>query len=395
MAEILEGIRILDFSRFGAGPLCPLLLADMGADVIRVEKPGGEDDRDLPPFTPNGWGLVFMACSRHKKCITLNLNTPKGVGIMNKLVSLSDVVVHNFPLGSKENAILSYEKLKEINKNIIVTVVSAFGQSGPYAEMNGFDVVGQAMSGAMSFTGFPGQPPTRAGVGWVDWGTGIYAALGTVLALYHRLLTGQGQLVDVSLMDTAVSFVGGIGAAADFVLNGVIRTGLGNQSWYSTCNSYKAKDGWVVLGVAANVLWKRLTEVIGQPELGVDPRFANNMLRFKNRELVDQILNDWIGRRTVKEVVKAFQDAYVPASPVYDIHNMVEDPHVKARKMLIDISYPGGGKALLPGLPIKFSKTPGQSTGPVSAPGEHNREIYGQLLGLDKELEELAEKGVI
>ena len=392
---ILSGITVLDFARYGAGPLCPVLLADMGAEVIRVEKPGGEDDRFLPPFTPNGVGLVFMACSRNKKCITLNLRHKKAGELLEGLIARADVVVHNFPPESPEHALLSYERLATIKGDIIVTAVSAFGQDGPYRNMNGFDVVGQAMSGAMSFTGFPGQPPLRSGIGWADWGTAIYAALGTVSALYHRQQTGQGQLVDVSLMDTGVSFVGGLGAAADFVLNGVVRTGLGNQSWYSTCNAYQARDGWVVVGVAADVLWQRLTKVIGHPTLADEPRFSDNMSRFQNRDEIDKILGEWIGQRTVEEVVKYLQDAYVPCGPVYDIVDVVNDPHVKAREMLVQIEYSDGDKAPVPGLPIKFSKTPGNSTGPVCSPGQNNQEVYREFLGLDKEFEDLTREGVI
>src|SRR4030042_6587104 len=252
MEKVRTGIRILDFSRWLAAPYAATLLADMGADVIRVEKPGGELDRELGPFAPSGIGMVCLTIGRNKRAITLNLGSDKGKEILQGLVRCSDVVLHNFTSGAEGAKILSYPSLKEINPAIIVIAVSGFGTTGPYAEHTAFDTIGQALSGAMSYTGFPGNPPTRSGVAWVDYSTAVHGALGVMIALYHRLQTGKGQMIDVALLDVAVAPVVCAGAAAEYRFYGTIREQMGNHGFYNFTNCLEAKDGWVMMSGVGN-----------------------------------------------------------------------------------------------------------------------------------------------
>ncbi len=394
---VLDGIKVLDFSRFAAGPVCAEILADMGAEVIRIEKSGGEDDRTLPPLAPDGTGLMFTCLARHKKSITLNLNNDRGKEILKELVKKADVVIHNFTQGSPEAKLLDYGELKKINPAIIVAAISAFGQSGPHRHWNGFDGIAQAMSGSMSFTGFPGNPPTRAGIGAVDWFTGSTSALGIMFALYHRTKTGEGQMIDISLLDSAVYLMAGLGIAADYQVNNAVRRQLGNQVWYQSCsNCFKAKDGWVVIGAAVDVLWRRLAKTMGKPELADDPRFKDCLSRFNNRDIVNSIVGEWVAERTTAEVVEQLQSAYVPAGPVLSVDKVVNEPCVKAREMLVNIKSPGGTTILGPGFPVKFSATPANIDGVAPGIGEYNDEIYGDLLGFSKEqVAQLESEGVI
>lgn len=396
MPRVLEGIRILDFSRYAAGPVASMILADIGAEVIRIEKPGGEDDRTLPPFAPNGTGTFFMNCSRHKKCITLNLGQDESHRIIDRLVEKADVVIHNFLPGTKEWKLLEYECLKDVNPSIILAVVTGFGLSGPYAERPGFDSVAQAMCGSMSISGFPSNPPIRAQVPWVDCLTASLCALGIMFALYNRIKTGKGQIVDVSLLDCAVFAFAIRGLLTDYQLNGVEPHQIGNNSSYiAPGNLFKAKDGWVMLTAAVDPLWKRMAKMIGKADLVDDHRYQDILSRFENRDSLNTIIGEWTSERTIDEVLGVMARAHVPAGPVYTVKEVVNDPQVKEREMLVENSY-SGGKALLSGLPIKLSRTPGKAEGPVSGVGEYNEEIYHELLGLDSgEISRLKDRGII
>ena len=398
MRKVLEGIRVLDFSRYAAGPVGTLVLADMGAEVIRVEKPGGEDDRTMPPFAPDKdeTSLLFMNCSRSKKCITLNLWKDESQEIIDKFVKKSDIVVHNFAPGTKHWKRLQYEHLKEVNPGIIVLAVSGFGQTGPYTERPGFDSVAQAMSGSVSITGFPDGPPIKAQAPWVDILSASYCSLGAMFALYHRTITGEGQLVDVSLLDSAVFAFGCRGLLTDYSLNNIIHHQIGNKGWYLIPgNLYKAKDGWMIIAAALDPIWERLTKAMGQPELSDDQRFSTLLKRFENRDLIDSVIETWVKDKTTDELVAILEKDHVPCGPVYNVEQTVNDPHIRYRETLVDINY-SGGKALVAGMPIKMMGSPGKVQGLVSRVGEYNEEIYGNLLNLSpEELAALKEKSVI
>ena len=395
--KVLEGIRVLDFSRYVAGAYCGLLLADMGAEVIRVERPGGEADRELGPFAPNGESIVYgILMARNKKGITLNTRSEKGREILRELVKRADIVVENYGVEGKKIMGLEYESLSEINPNIILVSISGFGSFGPYATKLCFDAVAQGMSGGMSYTGFPGNPPTRASVAHVDFGSAIYGALGAMFALYHRERTGKGQMVDVALFDAAVSFVAGMGVAAEYKLLHHKRPQIGNNSFYNFSNTYKARDGWLFIYTLGNSIWKRLVKAIDREDLAQDPRFKTDMTRWQNRDVLDPIISEWVSRHSVSEVIGLLEEARVPCGPVNDISAVVDDPHVRARKAIEDVDFPGVGPVPLSGIVAKLSKTPGKIEKRASLVGEHNEEIYCQFLNFStEELQHLKEKGVV
>jgi len=386
--EILHAIRVLDISRYRAGPTCGQILADMGADVIRIERPGGEEDRQLEPFAPNGpfasdgQSFYLMFTCRNKKDITLNLQKQKGREILKELVKQSDVVIENFGPDVNKRLGLDYESLKKSNPAIITVAVSAYGQYGPYASRLGFDPIIQAMSGLMWITGFPQGVPVKLGVSFIDTATGIYGAMGTIFALYHRKETGEGQAVDVSLIDTAMSFMETFIAEYEIAKN--IHPQVGNSHTYvGPCDAIKAKDGYFFLAPIANSIWERFLKVMNREELASDPRFQNNYDRARpeNRQFFTDWITKWAADKAVDEIVKLFSEAGVPCAPVNTIPEVAADPHIRAREMLVEVEHPGVGKVPLIGIPIKFSKTPGKIKTIAPMLGEHNEEIYCGLVG--------------
>ncbi|MEE8472156.1 MAG: CoA transferase [Dehalococcoidia bacterium] len=397
MAKVLEGIRVLDLSRYAAGPSATMILADMGAEVIRVESPGGGEDRTLGPFAPNGESLPFgIILHRNKKGITLNLRHPKGLQLLQGLVARADVVVENFSPEVKSRLGVSYESLKQWNPAIIHVSITAFGQNGPYANRLAFDPIAQSMSGAMSYAGFPGNPPIRSAVSYVDNSTGIASALGAVLALYHRQRTGEGQSVDMALLDTAVGFLANMGVAAEYQLTGQVRPQIGNGSYYAYGECFEAGDGWVYTSVIGNPLWRRFARAIGRDDLALDPRFDSDLARYENRQAITDAVSPWVAERKVDEVIEILEGARIPVSRVNSVAQMVSDPQVRAREALVEMDIPGVGPVLMTGVNIKLSATPGSVETRAPQVGEHNREIYCGLLGLtEEELGRLAEEKVI
>ena len=397
MQKVLEGVKVLDFSRYVAGAYCGTLLADMGAEVIRVERPGGEVDRELGPFAPNGENIVYgMLLARNKKDITLNTRSEKGREILKELVKRVDIVVENYGVEGKKIMGLDYELLSEVNPAIILVSISGFGSSGPYAKKLCFDAVAQGMSGAMCYTGFPENPPTRAAVAYVDYSSGIYGALGAMFALYYREKTGKGQMVDVALADAAVCFVAGMGVAAEYKLLNYIRPQIGNTSFYNYNNTYKAKDGWLFIYTLGNAIWQRFLKVIGREDLAQDPRFKDDMTRWQNRDALDPIVSEWVSQYTVKEVSDLLEKARVPCGQVKDIAAVINDPQVQAREMIVDVDFPGVGPVPLNGVVTKLSKTPGSIEKRAPLIGEHNQEIYCDLLNFSQEeILQLKQEGII
>jgi len=398
MSKVLEGTRVLDLSHYKAGPTCGQFLADMGAEVIRIEKPGGEEDRRLGPFAANGQSIYLAFTCRNKKGITLNLQKDKGKDMLKKLVRQSDVVIENFgPVGNKKLG-LDYESLKKIKSDIIVVAVSGYGQYGPYANRLGFDGIAQAIAGMMWVTGFPDKgEPVKAGVGFVDFATGVYGALGTLLALHHREKTGKGQLVDVSLLDSAVSFMEYI--FGEYEVANYVHPQLGNaHPFIGPYDAYKAKDGYFFLGVISNPMWRRLLKFMGREELADDPRFKTDLERgrLESHRFFAEWINNWASEKTVKEVVEQLNEADIPCAPVNTIPEAASDPHIRAREMITELDHPGIGNIPLIGIPIKLSETPGEIKTPAPTVGQHNEELYSSLLGLDSEqLSQLEREGVI
>lgn len=394
---VLAGVRVLDLSRFQSGPVAGMLLADMGAEVFRIEEPEGAPDRSWGLLGPDGETLSYKIVGRNRKGITLRMNKPEGKKIFDALIKKSDVVLHNFTPGTSMADVLSYERLKQMNPSIIVAAISGFGHSGPDAKLVCFDHIAQARSGGMILTGFPGDPPLKTTITHNDLGAGAYAALGIVTALYHRERTGQGQFIDVSLFDLAFFATQCMGAFLLYKVYGEVRKQVGNRGFHSYLGCFEAKDGWVFLSGTTNPIWKRLAKAIGREDLARDPRFEkNDMVRFDRADLIDPILQEWVAQRTVAEVIAVFQRARVPCSVVNTVAQLEDDPQVAAREMIVNMDYPGLGSLPLPGLPIKLSLTPGSIRSRAPKVGEHNEEIYSELLGLSQsELLKLKEMDII
>jgi len=394
--KVLTGIRVLDFSRWFAGPYAATLLAAMGADVVRVERPTGEEERNFGPFAPNGESMLTMVTLANRRGVTLDPLSEKGREIVHQLVAKSDVVLHSYVSGSQEEKLLDYESLKKVNPAIVVAKVSGFGSWGPYMQRPCFDTIAQALSGAMSYTGFPDTAPTRSGYAWVDFSTGTHCALGIMFALFHRQRTGRGQFIDVALLDTAVACVAGLAVAAEAKVGGMIRERQGNTSYYNFTDCLKAKNGWVMIGCAGNPIWKRFLRAIGREDLKEDPRFKSDQARFENRHAIQAIAKEWVKDKTMEETMKILESARVPCAKVNNTLEMTSDPQVAAREMLVNIPYPRVGDIPVPGVVIKLSETPGAIERPGPRPGEHNEEVYAGLLGFTpQKLAELKSEGVI
>jgi CoA:oxalate CoA-transferase len=382
MKRALEGIRVLDLGSYIAAPYCCMLLADHGAEVIRVEPPNGKVDREVGPFSPDGQPITFgLTIQRNKKNITLNLKSEAGRRLLGDLVKEVDILVHNFPKGSEEAVVLDYDRLRGINPALIVVAISGFGQNGPYAERPCFDAIAQAMSGSMSFTGYPGTPPLRAALPYVDFNTAARAALGAMMAFHERNTSGQGQLVDVALFDVAFSITGTVGCAAEYQLMGEVRKPVGNGGFYAYCCSGRANDGYVMINVIGNSMWRRMCRVMGREDLIEDPRFKDNLSRYRNYVAIDVILGDWIKDKTVAEAMEILDNAGIPCGPVNDVPASLNVPQIEAREMLVELDYPGAGKVPVPGVSIKLSRTPGKVAKRASFLGEDNEDVYGGLLG--------------
>jgi CoA:oxalate CoA-transferase len=396
--KVLENIRVLDLSRFQSGPVCGMMLGDMGAEVIRIEELDGAPDRSWGLLGPDGETLSYKIVGRSRKGVTLSTNTPEGKKIFRQLVKKSDVVLHNFTPGAPFSEELDYNRLKRINRKIIVAAISGFGQNGPDAKLVCFDHIAQARSGGMILTGFPGDPPLKTTITYNDITSGLLACLGIVMALYYREKTGLGQFIDVSLFDTAFFSTQLMGALLLYHVYGEIRRQVGNLGFHSYIGIFEARDGnWVLMSGTTNSIWRRLTKAIGREEMAIDPRFSkNDMVRFDHSKLIDPVIAEWVSQRTADEVVKILQKARVPCSIVNTVDKALNDPQVIAREMILSAEYPGLGKIPLPGFPVKMSRTPGEIKLLAPRIGEHNEEIYCGLLGFGKrKYSHLRSKGVI
>jgi len=383
MTPVLDGIRVLDFSRYIAAPTACALLADAGAEVVRVEAPGGEEDRRIGVMGPQGQPMWFAGTGRHKRAITLDLRNEAALPLLGDLVRLGDVVVHNYAPGSPQAALLHYDALAEANPSVVVAAVSAYGQTGPFAEKTGFDVTVQATAGMMDLTGQADGPPTRSGVAIGDFLAAYNAAFGVMLALWERNASGLGQMVDVGLFDSTVLPVIAQAMVSEFRHTGRARRRIGNGSWYSFVDSFEALDGTVMICPAIESQWRRLAHTVERADLLDDPRLRDNPSRFEHRAELGAIVQAWVGQRTVDEVVAAMDEARVPCSRVLTVPEMSEHPQVHARGMLVEVGRDGEDTMTVAGFPVKLSRTPATVEGPPPHVGEHNAWAYGELLGLD------------
>jgi crotonobetainyl-CoA:carnitine CoA-transferase CaiB-like acyl-CoA transferase len=359
LESALTELRVLDFSAFTAGPYCAMLLADMGAEVIRVESPGGGMDRGVGQLDPKGESLVFKTTARNKKSITLNLASPDADIYTKRLVEQSDVLIHNIIPGTSAAKKLAYSRLKKMNPKIIVGAVSGYGQSGSAAQRLCLDPVAQAISGQMWIHGFPGNKPLQAGPRYVDICTGMTLAFSIMTALHYRQKTGKGQLIDIALSDMSIALVQNMSALMLYTMYGEIRKQVGNYGFSSYMDCCEAKDGWVYIAPLADIQWRKFAKAIGREDMIADPKFSNDMHRWENREAIHSIVSQWVAKRTVSEVIAELDKARVVAGRVNTVAQMMEEPTVKAREMIVYLEHPGLGKIPLPGVVPKLSVTPG------------------------------------
>lgn len=378
MTQPLAGIRVLDFGRYIAGPYCAALLADMGADVIRIERRDGGEDRNLAPLSDTGDGALFMNMNRNKRGLTLDPSHPQSAEIKRRLLARADVVVANLPVDVLQKLGLDYEALKSIKPDIILTMISAFGSTGPYAKRAGFDSLAQAMSGAMSLTGFPGAP-VRSVAAFEDFGTALHAAFGTMVALYERQRTGQGQVVEGALLATGVMFMQSL--LAERHVTGVAREQRGNAGFHSAPNdTYRTRDGWIVVHTIGPPMFARWAKLMEREDLSADPRCADDLARGDNYRLITEVMAAWTEARTTAEALQQLEAARLPAGPVYTLPEVLDDPQVRARELLQYVEYPGSPTAIpLASTPVRLSATPGEVRRRAPLLGEHTAEVLSEL----------------
>lgn len=390
----LAGIRVADFGRFIAGPYCAMLLADMGADVIRIDRRGGSEDRFLAPVAKTGEGTGFLSLNRNKRSLTLELGSPQSAEIVRRLVKSADVVVANLPIEVLRKIGLDYDALKEIKPDVIMARISTFGQDGPYAGRVGFDAVAQAMTGAMSLTGFPGTP-TRSLVPFEDYGTALHTAFGIMVALYHREKTGLGQVVDGSLLATGITFMQGV--LAERQVLGIERRQLGNTSFYAApADAYQTRDGWIMVSVVGNEMFARWARLVGREDFITDPRFANDQSRADNQESISAAMNAWLASRSNAQAISDLESARIPAGPVLDPGQVLDDPQVKTRGLLQAIEFPGTPHAVPLASPaIGMSSTPPTIRRRAPMVGEHTDEVLRELGYSAEEIQKLKQAKIV
>lgn len=394
MNGVLQGIRVLDFGRHIAGPYCATMLADMGAEVIRIEKVDGSEDRFVFPVGEGGTGAGFLQMARNKLGLTLNPMKPEGREVVKKLIVTADVVVANLPLPTLLAMGIDYDSLRAINEKIILTMVSAFGIDGPYKERVGFDLLGQAMSGSMYISG-PGDMPTRSQTPWVDYGTALFAAFGTLAAIIERQKSGKGQLVEASLFSTSLAFNSAL-LIDQHVLQGN-RKGRGNLGLNSAPNdAYAAKDGWIVLMIVGNPIYERWAKLMGEPKWLDDPRFASDQSRADNGAEISGRMSDWCATRTTEEALRELEAARIPAGPVYTPQEALDDPHAGARNLFKMMEYPGVGRPVpLVDTPVRLSENAVGIRHRAPLLGENTNALLNELGYADEQIEALRNSRVV
>lgn len=382
MAKPLEGVVVLDLSRVLAAPYTGMILADMGADVIKIERPGqGDDSRQYSPFK-NGESVYYMSLNRGKRSVTLNMKTEEGKQILKDLVKKADVLVENFRGGTMEKLGLGYDVLKEINPRLIYSACTGFGMTGPYKYDPAYDVIVQGMGGIMSITGMPGGEPTKCGVSIGDITAGIFSAVGVMIALYNREKTGKGQLIDVSMLDCQVAILEN--AIARYLDSGVAPKPIGNRHASITpFQALKTSDGWVIIAVGNDTLWKKFCDLIERPDLKADERFTTNPLRTANVDVLSEELTKTFETKTMDEWLHILKEGGIPVGPINDVSRVVRDPAIIEREMIVTTQHPVAGEVKMAGVPIKLSDTPGGVAGPAPVLGQHTREVLKQYLGYD------------
>ena len=375
----LAGLKVVELAHIMAGPVCGLMLADMGAGVIKVEKiPGGDDSRRFLPPAIEGESAAFMMMNRNKRGIALDLKHPAGKDVLRRLLADADVLIENYRSDTMAKLGFSYEELCKSNPGLIYCALSGFGRTGPYAELGGFDLIAQGMSGLMSITGEgPGRQPVKSGAPVTDITAGILAAMGVLAAYVHRLRTGEGQMVDTSLFEAGITHTYWQSAIA--LATGIAPGPMGSaHPLNGPYQAFEANDGWLTVGAGNQANWLRMLEAMELRGLADDPRFVDNAARMKDLAALVDILAARFRQRSVAEWLARFAKVGVPAGPVLDVKQMHDDPQTKARDMLVEVEHRNAGSVKTIGLPIKFSATPGKVARAAPVLGEHSRAILAE-----------------
>lgn len=391
----LAGMKVVELAHIMAGPVCGMMLADMGADVVKVEKPEGDDTRRFLPPDINGESAAYMMMNRNKRGIVLDLKSEDGKAVLRRMLETADVVIENYRMGTMEKLGLGYETLRKANPGLIYCEISGFGRTGPYAGRGGFDLIAQGMSGLMSITGEgAGRPPVKSGAPVTDITAGILGALGCAAAYARKLQTGEGQRVDTSLFEAGITHTYWQSAIA--FATGVAPGPLGSaHPLNAPYQAFRTADGWINLGAANQKNWERMLAVIGAEELASDERFVDNHRRMQNLPALAAILDGHFSTGTSSEWLARLEAAGVPAGPVLDVSEMHRDPQTRHREMVVETTHPKAGPVKAIGLPIKFSETPGGVTRPAPLLGQHSREVLTEHGWDDEAIDALLAAGAV
>ena len=391
----LQDIKVIDFSQILAGPFCTMLLADMGADVIKIEKPNGGDDtrRYGPPFI-EGESAAFLTLNRNKRSIVLDLKSEQGIAIVRRMLEDADVMIHNFRPGVVDRMGLSYDDVSALNPAIVYCTVSGFGTTGPYSSRAGFDLVAQGMSGLMSINGFPGAPPAKVGVPMADLNTGMFCAYGILTAYINRLSTGKGQHVDASLIESGIAYT--LYESATYFATGEVAGPLGSaHRMIAPYQAFATQDGYINIGAANQNNWERMCRAVGREDLLDDERFASNPERMVSIDALTPIMEETFRTQTTGHWVKTLENAGVPCGPIYNIEQVYADPHVQSREMAVPLEHPKSGSIHNIGVAVKLSDTPGSVRTPAPILGQHSEEVLTQFGYADKDVAAFRDAGVL
>lgn len=380
----LDGVRVIEMGSLLAGPFCGQLLADFGAEVIKIEPPGqGDPMRQWGQRKIGNIGLYWPIIGRNKKSITLDLRQPQGQTLARRLIKMSDIVVENFRVGTLERWGLGFETLSQENPALIMVRVTGYGQEGPYSGKAGFGAIAEAMGGLRNICGYPDRPPVRVGLSIGDTLAGTLGALGALLALHHRKTTGRGQIVDSAIFEAVLTYVEGM--IPEYALTGHRRERTGPVlPGVAPSNIYPTSDGnWIVMGANHDNVFRRLCETMRRPELTTDPRFATHTARGEHMETLDAMISEWTTQRPADELLNLLDDAGVPAGKIYTAKEMLEDPHFQAREDVVWVESPGVGRLPMQNVFPKLSATPGKVRWAGPELGQHNDDVYKGLLHLD------------
>jgi formyl-CoA transferase len=392
----LSGIRVLDLTRVVAGPYCSMFLGDLGAEVVKVEQPGaGDDTRGWGPPFAGGESAYYLSINRNKQSLTLDLKSKRAVELLRQLVKAADVIIENFRPGTMERLGLGEKELRELNPRLIYASLTGFGADGPMSDWPGYDLIVQAWGGLMSVTGTPDGEPVKVGVAIVDLVAGLMLGKAITAALFAREKIGVGQRIDTSLLEAEVASL--INVGSNYLVGGKVPTRWGNaHPNIVPYQNFQTADGYLVIGVASEVIWKRFCEAIGQSDLIDDPRFAENSKRVENRSALIALLSEMFLERPNNTWFTLLTDAEVPCAPVQTIDQVFQAPQVLQRDMLIEVDHPTAGKVRMAGIPVKFSVTPATVRMPPPLLGEHNDAILRTWLGMSADsIDELKKEKVI